>query len=81
MCNFQIMKIMKKVKKCQKSPNYCKKTLKYVFFSSNIKERKSHTLGLWHFLKKNFFLKKNPDQCDFLTQYKGEKNTYIKVIS
>ena len=75
MCNFQIMKIMKKVKKCQKFPNYCKKTLKYVFFSSNIKERKSHILGLW------YFLKKNPDQCDFLTQYKGEKNTYIKVIS
>ena len=60
MCNFQIMKIMKKLKSAKNPQIIAKKTLKYVFFSSNIKERKSHILGLWHFLKRKFVFEKEP---------------------
>ena len=81
MCNFQIMKIIKKLKSA-KNPHIIEKNPKICVFLVQYKgEKITHIRVVAFFGKKNFFLKKNPDQCDFLTQYKGEKNTYIKVIS
>ena len=55
MCNFQIMKIMKKVKKCQKSPNYCKKTPKICVFLIQYKGEKITYIRVVAFFKKKIF--------------------------
>ena len=60
MCNFQIMKIMKKVKKCQKSPNYCKKNPKICVFLIQYKGEKITYIRVVAFFEKNFFFEKEP---------------------
>ena len=57
MCNFQIMK---KVKKCQKSPNYCKKTPNICVFLVQYKGEKITYIRVVAFFEKKIFFEKEP---------------------